>query len=126
MYRIMKSILLSVLIAAVLGLGFAGCGSSPQSKQTAAAREAKEVWRAHEFAKESKALVKPGMTVQEVINAWGAPVSKSAGAKKYMKWTYKLENIMYYRGWDSKKGARDQGTMIVEFTDDKVTTVTEK
>ena len=66
------------------------------------------------------------MTVKQVINTWGAPYRKTTGAQKYMKWTYKVENIMYYRGWDKKKGAKEQGTMIVEFTDDKVTKVTEK
>ena len=122
----MKTVIWVLMATLAFGVLMAGCGSSPQSKQVKAAQEADQVWKAHEFAKESKLLVKPGMSVREVIKTWGAPVKKSSGANKYMKWTYKVENIMYYRGWDSKKGAREQGTMIVEFQDETVTNVIDK
>ncbi len=123
----MKRIAFVITAVIIAASWLAGCGgSSPQDRQVKAAQEAERVWKAHEFAKESRGLVKPGMTVREVIKAWGAPYKKAAGAHKMMTWTYKVENIMYYRGWEHEKGAKDQGMMTVNFKDDKVVQVLER
>lgn len=113
-----------VLMFSIVMLG--GCGSSPQQKQAKQAEKADLEWQAHEFVKESKALVKPGMGVREVIKVWGAPHRKSTGANQRMTWTYKVENIMYYRGWKEKQYTKDQGSWIVEFQDEKVTEVRDR
>ena len=123
----MKPIYLLFASIIVLILGLSACGgTTPQERQIQAAREADRIWRAHDFAKSCKKLVKPGMTVREVIQAWGAPSARSVDVHKVMTWVFEVQNIMYYRGWEYDDGVKGHGAMVVHFKHDKVLQILER